>query len=180
MRIGIFMQATPAKISVMQPPVLFEEVQQFRQKWLEGLMLLINSALVLLYFFDVATTDHADADVNIGLISGVVICGSVTFLLRRLKLITQVTAEGVQVRFSPVQRRFQLYRWDDIEQLFIRTYQPLTEYGGWGLRLGPSGSAYNVSGNIGLQLVLRGNYKILIGTTNPDGLIDVIRHLGRI
>jgi hypothetical protein len=164
----------------MPTTILFEEVQQFRQKWLEGLMLLVNTSLILLYCFETFGAGRIDAEINRGLLAGVLISGLITFLLKRLKLITQITAEGIQVRFSPLQTRFQLYRWDDVEQLFIRTYHPIPEYGGWGIRLGPSGSAYNVSGNVGLQLVLRGNYKILIGTTKAEELMNVLHSLGRL
>jgi len=163
----------------MPAPVLYEEVQQFRQKWVEGLMLVVNAVLILAYAGNAFLTEQHNHDSNIGLLTTVAISGLITFLLRQLKLITQITTEGIQVRFSPVQRTFKHYRWEDIEQVFIRTYNPLLEYGGWGLRIGPSGSAYNVSGNVGLQLVLRGNYKILIGTIQPEVLIEVLRNLGR-
>jgi hypothetical protein len=164
----------------MPATILFEEVQQFKQKALEGLMLVVNTGLIVAYAVEVFKTGQASPEANVGLLTGIVIAGLITFLLKRIKLITQITTEGIQVRFAPLQRGFQLYRWQDIEHLFIRTYNPMPEYGGWGLRMGPSGSAYNASGNVGLQLVLRGNFKILIGTTKPELLIEVLHNLGRI
>jgi len=164
----------------MPPTILFEEVQPFKQKWVEGLMLIVNTLLILMYLISTFVTQHSSHEANVVLLTSILICGLLTFLLKRLKLITQITTEGIQVRFTPVQRSFQLYRWTDIEQLFIRTYNPLLEYGGWGLRMGPSGNAYNVSGNVGLQLVLRGNYRILIGTSKPDLLVNVLHGLGRL
>lgn len=164
----------------MPPPVLFEEIQQFRQKWVEGLLLFVNTLLILFYFGEVFLTESPSREATIGLLSSIAVCAVITFLIKRIKLITQITPEGIQVRFSPLQTRFQLYRWNDIEQIFIRTYNPLLEYGGWGLRLGPSGSAYNVSGNVGLQIVLHGNYRILIGTTRPDQVVEVLHTLGHL
>lgn len=162
------------------PEILFEEIQQFKQKWVEGLLLLINTFLIVIYFIQEILIDHPTHETSTGLITAIILCGLITFLIKRMKLITQITPEGIQVRFAPLQRRFQMYRWSDIDQLFIRTYNPLVEYGGWGIRFGPSGSAYNASGNTGLQLVLRGNHRVLIGTEKPDLLIEVLRHLGRI
>ena len=164
----------------MPAAVLFEEVQQFKQKWVEGLLLFVNTLFIIFYFNEVFLSAHPNREATIGLLSSIAICAIVTFLIKSIKLITQVTPDGIRVRFSPLQTRFQLYRWDDIEQLFIRTYNPLLEYGGWGLRLGPSGSAYNVSGNVGLQLVLRGNHRILIGTAKPELLLEALRTLGRL
>lgn len=159
--------------------VLFEEVQQFKQKWVEGLLLLVNTFLIATYFVEVFLTEHPNHEARTGLITAIILCGLVTFLIKRTKLVTQITPEGIQVRFAPFQRRFQLYRWADIDQLFIRTYNPLLEYGGWGLRFGPSGSAYNASGNVGLQLILHGNHRVLIGTDKPELLIEVLHRLGR-
>jgi hypothetical protein len=164
----------------MPATILFEEVQQFKQKTLEGLMLVVNTGLILAYGLEAAQTGQAGPEANVGLLTGIVVAGLITLLLKRIKLITQVTTEGIQVRFAPLQRGFQRYRWADIDRLFIRTYNPVPEYGGWGLRMGPSGSAYNASGNVGLQLVLRGNFKILIGTTKPELLLEVLRGLGRL
>jgi hypothetical protein len=163
----------------MALPVLFEEVQQFKQKWLEGLMLAVNTLLIAGFFIATFIYPGNKPESNLGLIAGILFSGLVTFLLKQLKLITQVTAEGIQIRFSPLQTRFHLFRWEDIEQLAIRTYNPLLEYGGWGIRFGPSGNAYNVSGNVGLQLVLRGNKKLLIGTTKAGELIELLQHMGR-
>jgi hypothetical protein len=163
----------------MAQAILFEEVQQFKQKWLEGLMLAVNTLLIATYFFTTFVTAQTPPEANPGLIAAILLCGLITFLLKRLKLISQVTTEGIQIRFSPLQSRFLLYRWEDIEHLSVRTYNPLLEYGGWGIRFGPSGNAYNVSGNVGLQLVLRGNHKLLIGTTKASELIELLQNMGR-
>lgn len=159
--------------------ILFEEVQQFKQKWVEGLLLFTTLFIFGCYLVNVFINGHASRETTIGLFVTIGLFGAFTFFLKRIKLITQITPEGIQVRFSPIQRRFQLYRWADIEQVFIRTYHPMREYGGWGLRFGLSGSAYNVAGNVGLQLVLRGNHHILIGTEKPELLIEVLQRLGR-
>jgi hypothetical protein len=164
----------------MSVAVIFEEVQQFRQKWLEGLMLAVNTLLIAGYFTTTFISATTNSEANMALLAGILLCGLITFLLKQLKLITQVTTKGIQIRFSPLQTHFHLFRWEDIEQLAIRTYNPVLEYGGWGIRFGPSGNAYNVSGNVGLQLVLRGNRKLLIGTTKAGELIELLQGLGRL
>jgi hypothetical protein len=54
----------------------------------------------------------------------------------------------------------------------------LAEYGGWGVK-GFSGKnrAYNISGNIGLQLTLKNGYKILIGTNNQEKLRMYLQYI---
>lgn len=52
---------------------------------------------------------------------------------------------------------------------YVRKYDPIGDYGGWGLKGGAlwnskKGKAINVSGDIGIQLELKNSKKLLIGT----------------
>ncbi|HQK83615.1 MAG TPA: hypothetical protein PLK24_06690, partial [Atribacter sp.] len=49
-------------------------------------------------------------------------------------------------------------------------YQPLRDYGGWGIRYGKYGKAYTLSGDIGVQLVTIDQKKILLGTLRPEDM----------
>lgn len=48
----------------------------------------------------------------------------------------------------------------------MRTYSPLSEYGGWGYK-GGLGKAYSTGGRQGLQLVLANGDRLLLGTQRP-------------
>jgi hypothetical protein len=54
------------------------------------------------------------------------------------------------------------------------------EYGGWGVRISPSGTAYNFSGRTGLHITSRDGNKVLIGTKNPEGITDALRKMGQL
>lgn len=58
----------------------------------------------------------------------------------------------------------------EIAHFEARTYSPLREYGGWGIRGFGSNRAYNVSGNHGVELVLKDGRKVLIGSQRADDL----------
>ena len=57
-----------------------------------------------------------------------------------------------------------------------RTYRPLLEYGGWGIRYAPFGKgwAYNVHGSQGVQLELTNGKRILIGSQRAEELARAI------
>jgi hypothetical protein len=63
----------------------------------------------------------------------------------------------------------------DIASYEVRTYSALREYGGWGIRLGRNGKAYNKKGSSGIQLVLASGERILIGTQEPERFIEAIQ-----
>ena len=72
--------------------------------------------------------------------------------------------------------KFKFYDWKNISKSYIRQYQPIIEYGGWGIRIGlfGKGRAFNVRGNKGLQLEFKDNNKLLIGSNNSEELERVL------
>jgi len=94
------------------------------------------------------------------------------FLFFRSALFVQITDRGVVFRFWPFIRKSRTILKSDIAQYEVRRYKPIREFGGWGIRQGffVKGTAYNVRGNKGLQLVLKNGKKILIGTQHPEAI----------
>jgi hypothetical protein len=94
-------------------------------------------------------------------------------LLYSMRLSVQVDAEAIRIRFFPLWKKTiplaEVVRWE------ARTYRPLLEYGGWGIRytLG-KGWAYNVRGNRGVQLELTNGQRILIGSQRAEELAGAI------
>ncbi|MCK5848696.1 MAG: hypothetical protein KAH01_05815 [Caldisericia bacterium] len=64
---------------------------------------------------------------------------------------------------------------NNISKAEIKTYNPLKEYGGWGNRGFGKNKAYTVSGNRGLQLTLIDESKVLIGSNDPESLLEIIK-----
>ena len=112
---------------------------------------------------------------DIGLILVSVCVFLLSILMITVKLETFITKEGIFVRFFPFLIRCRFYSWDKINQVEIKKYAPLKHYGGWGFRIGMNGSiAFNMRGNIGLELVLNNGRKVLIGTNNPQEMETAI------
>ena len=98
------------------------------------------------------------------------------WLMAAARLVTEVRNDGIYIRFVPFHRDFHGFLWEEIESFEVRTYRPVLEYGGWGIRFGSGGRAYNVSGNRGLQLSLarwRPEH-VLIGSQRPEELAMAI------
>ena len=156
----------------------FTETQKFKP-WVYGLIVLIVliSPIMITYR---QMQEHATATLNydnilIALIVPVVIISM--FLI--MKLDTTLDSEGVKFRFFPIYMKHKVILWEDISTITTRKYSPLFDFGGWGIRfgLGGKGMAYNVSGNIGIQLVLKNNKKVLIGTQKQSEVEQFLRQL---
>jgi hypothetical protein len=160
------------------PDSLYEEQQQFRQSWLWTLVIVTNAAALIGVVIALeSTTWQVSCAEFLPILLMVVIIIAVWLLLWTARLETRVTAEGLRFRFRPFHRREHEIRWGDVEKMSLRTYRPIIEYGGWGIRYGLRGRAYNVSGNIGLQIVLKDGKKVLFGTQESDRLAMVLRSM---
>src|SRR6476469_5927452 len=169
----------------MQHIVFIEEIQgPGKTRW--GQFFLVSALLFgFALVFHVCWKGHLNDEITKILVTGIIILVLLS-LFANIKMVTQLRENGIYVRFPPFQPSFSKYEWKDISEAYIREYSALLEYGGWGIRFGlmgikygKGGKAYTLSGNQGLQLVMKDGSKILIGTQKPDELIAILKKLER-
>lgn len=81
------------------------------------------------------------------------------------------------MRFFPFHLHYKHYSWDDILKAEVRTYNPIGEFGGWGLRGAGKDRAFNISGNQGLQLEFKDHKKLLIGTRQAEAITKALEQI---
>lgn len=163
----------------------FTERQRFTAWWLW--ILLLGAAALVWWAAWVQLVEGRPFGTNpasdwgmllVWLLAGV----ALPWLFLAAQLRTEVRDDGIHVRFRPFHLRERSWSFDEIAGMEPRRYSPMKEFGGWGIRLGPAGWAYNTSGDLGIQLVLRSGKRILIGTQDPDGFMagvaEARRHSG--
>ncbi len=157
--------------------VLFREVQRFRQFWLWALVVFLTGvswvAFIQQILLNIPFGTRPAPDI---VLVGMWVLFGVVFPITAFSagLITEVRENGIYIRYIPFHRQFRTMPFDAIQTYEARMYRPFREYGGWGIRYGSGGKAYNVSGNRGVQLVLLSGRRILIGSQNPDALINAM------
>ena len=84
--------------------------------------------------------------------------------------------DGLYIKFFPIHLSYRKIRWEEIKNYQARTYNPIREFGGWGIRWSWSlkRKAYNVSGNRGVQLELSNGKQVLVGSQRPEELAQAI------
>ncbi len=91
-----------------------------------------------------------------------------------LNLTLDVTNSQITIRYYPLTTRVIFFT--NIAEIEKRTYKPIGEFGGWGIR-GLSSSrtiAYNVKGKQGVELTLTDGRKVLLGTQQPEELSQAL------
>ncbi len=172
-----------------QKGIFFKEVQRFNQSrkiWLIYFVL-VGGLMPILYgmyqqmILNKAWGDQPTSDTNLILrfllILGVEV--AVVLLISVSKLETLINSEGIHYRYPPLLRKWKIISYEEIAEYKVRKYKPLREYGGWGYRKRKfkSGTAYNVYGNVGLQLKLKNGKKILLGTQRQGAIEYAMKKL---
>jgi len=158
---------------------VFKEEQRFTQIWLH-LVLIISFGIPMIFVINewiLTKGDDNDVSVKFYIIIGSIL---MTYgIIFSLKLKTRIDEIGIQYRFIPFHFSNKIIAWSEIDNANIRKYNAISEFGGWGLK-GDSfwnkgkGVAYNVKGNIGLQLKLKNGKKVLIGTQKRNEVEKVL------
>jgi len=108
---------------------------------------------------------------------GLIIILLVSLLFANLKLKTRIDEKGIQYQYYPLQFSYKLIKWSEISKCYIRNYDAIFEYGGWGMKFSfrkKRGKSFTVKGNIGLQIELKTGHKVLIGTQQKGELQRVL------
>jgi len=155
--------------------ILFHEVQKIRNTRLGFFVLVVILVCLGLMLYGLAKQSGTGVlnswDIVVGLIAILFFTGFI-YLSYAMKLTIEVGEKALYIRFFPLSGRNIEYK--DIKSCNVRMYLPIGEYGGWGIRFGANGRAYNVSGDKGVQLELAQEKRLLLGSQRADELADAI------
>ncbi len=87
---------------------------------------------------------------------------------------TRVNREGITIRYGLAGIRIFRCSLDDITGIRVRTFAPLAEFGGYGIRVAHGVTAYYLTGRTGVQIERVGRRSVLIGSAHPMRLAIVL------
>lgn len=156
---------------------VFVETQRFNQWWIRLLALLVATISIVTTVMAYSSFQSEPAPFWISLFACLLTLIVFVSLLFLVKLETKIDEIGIHYGFWPFYRNLKIISWSKIEKCNVRKYSPLVEYGGWGYRMGlfsKNGSALNVKGNIGIQIVFKSGKQLLIGTQKKEDVLKVL------
>jgi hypothetical protein len=154
---------------------MYTETQRFTQWWLWLILIGVWSSMV---YSLITAPPQTDTAVYVSFGIGILL----PLLFWQMKLTTRISQEGIYVRFFPFHFKEKFFPWETISASYVRTYSPLKEYGGWGIKYGFNGQGlvYNVAGNVGLQLQFKEGDAVLLGTQKGEEIKAILVELGRL
>jgi hypothetical protein len=154
--------------------ILFEETQGATRKSIVGILKILTGILGAAFVFNLIYQKGEFTDISGALAVGFIV-STLAIIVTNTKMVTQIRNDGIYVRFPPFQAGFKKFLWKDIKQVYLRRYSAISEFMGWGIKTGPMGMGYMVAGDIGIQIVLNNNYKILIGTQQSEKVDAILK-----
>ena len=144
----------------------FHEEQRFRQPWLLVLLMVLAIPAVIVAI-DVAVRQPALLLPALLLGAGVIAAIALLFALARL--VVDVDRDVITVAFHFLWPKRQI-RISEVRKAEATKYSPLLDYGGYGVRLGFRGWAFNVSGDEGVLVETDDGSRLMIGSQRPKML----------
>lgn len=155
------------------PAASFSEVQRFTQKWVWVLVVVVAGVVCVSV---VAATSAGDSGTHawVPLLGAAAVGVGIPLLFAVARLTIEVDADAIEIRYRPFMRR--TIRLDSVAAVDAVTYNPLRDYGGWGIRgWSRRKVAYNISGDRGVLLTLADGATVLLGSQRPEELAAAVR-----
>jgi hypothetical protein len=158
--------------------IVYKEVQRFKQFWLWVIILVAASIFWAGFIYQVLLGgefgNNPASDIQLTILF--ILMGLVfPLFFYKMKLTTIVQPGELNIRFWPFHMRPVRIPLHLIRGYEGIVYNPISDYGGWGIRWGFKGKAYNMSGNRGVLLYFYDRKPLLIGSQEPNELYEAIK-----
>jgi hypothetical protein len=159
-------------------PIVFHEEQAFRQ-WHAMLVLAMPPAALIFVTVRQLVWHHPRGTPpvsNGGLLFLAVLLVLVYVRLITVRLVTELRPKEITVGLRGLGRKRKIPL-NSVRTARAVEYDPIRDFGGYGIRSGLRGRAYIARGNRGVELELQDEHKVLIGSQDPARLVRQIAAL---
>jgi hypothetical protein len=146
--------------------VVILEEQRFNQKWI---YIILFSILAISIVIGIAVFINKEEHYLLSMLP-VALMIALIVLFKRMTLSMRINDQLLAYRFKPFQLRYKTIDKGAVDSLSVISYNPIADYGGWGIRVGAKGWAYTTSGSYGISIRLKNKKHVLIGTNKPEDI----------
>lgn len=152
----------------------FTEVQKFRQIWIW--LSFVASAVALGFLYTQVFASNPilqEQSTKLILLLAALVYFAILWLISKVGLTTTFDTYGLTYRFVPFHRKEYHVNWTDVQEVYVATFNQLSEYQGWGIKkdLHEKGTYYTTRGKHGVYLRLTDGTIMMFGTQKPDEIM---------
>jgi len=164
---------------------IFVETQKFKQVWIWVLVAVVMGGTLLFLWHGVYQQlylgrtfgDHPSPNgaLVIGVVFETVMCIVIASILGSIKLVVEAGPDRIKIRFFPF-KTLEISL-GNIREFQVRDYEPLKEFGGWGMLRSWDGKtkAFSMSGRRGVEVFLLDGNRVMIGSQRSEELGEVLK-----
>lgn len=150
---------------------IFIEEQKFPQIWLFLVLAIAFVAVTIPIVKGWNTILQGNFGEILNDLGGFLVILFVFAVFNFFKLKTRIDEKGIYYQYLPLHFSYRFLPWESISKCYVRNYNAIFEYGGWGLKFSfrkNKGKSFTVKSNVGLQLLLKNGKHLLIGTQKKE------------
>jgi hypothetical protein len=161
-------------------PLLFRETQSFRQTRLRVVTAIPPVGMLVVLIWQVVLGHPLGKTPlsNASVIGWTIFLFIIYIRLVTVRLVTEVAPGQVLIKLSGLWRSTRIYL-TTVRLVDIVTFDPIRDWGGFGIRSNKDGRAYIAGGTHGVQLTFADGEKALIESQTPGKLASSIREAVR-
>lgn len=142
----------------------FSETQKIDNKGLRILVIIVS--IIPLFIVVPALIENPNQEAINSLVILVLILFLSYILVFNSKAEVRIDSQGIHYKYTPFIWNMKVVKWTEIESIEIKTIDPLSDYGGWGYKLGLKKKGLILSGNRAIEMVRKNNKKFAITIKN--------------
>lgn len=157
---------------------VFVEEQKFSRWIILAIMLIPLIAGIASLFIEDKESLGLNQEGVLGLTFTFSIVALVLLFILSIQLKTKIDEQGIYYQFFPIHFSQKFISWGDLKSCEVIKYNSLTQYGGYGYRISffkNKGTAINIGGDHGIQLVMKSGKRLLIGTQKQEDAKTVLQ-----
>lgn len=148
---------------------VFNESQSYKGTWVIYVILMLELPTVILLTVLYFTTEEKQ-EMGFALVFIFGIMSLVLFLFFNIRLETRIDHQGIHYRYLPFIRNWKLIKKESIRSMEVITFNPISDYGGWGMKGNKTTKLYNITGDAGFLVDSGETKKTLLGTLKAKEL----------
>ncbi|UNY98910.1 hypothetical protein MQE36_00805 [Zhouia spongiae] len=145
---------------------VFTEEQKFNQWWMYAALILVFTGALTPFVLEKDKLRSGDHESVMTLVLIIITLGLTFIFIRSVKLTTKIDEIGIHYKFFPIHLNMKIIKWEEINFCEVKKHLRIKNFGGYGRHI--NGKSVKIRGYKGIQVILKSNKRMLIGTQQAE------------